>query len=878
MTLRSDGEHTQLLEKLVGTLELNELLVLLGEEIIQNAQFDGYLVALANTKKDALICQHLELPLEFKGIESAYNDLYFLLNKKTAVTQAYNHKTHYIFNADSIHNEQEILRNLFERWRMSELGLFPVPGPQGTQGIVLAFKTDEAITQQQIQALHSTFNIFSKPLFNACRFNNLLKQEKQIQAAEAERSRFLDMISHITELSDAEQIYELITREFFEWWNFDICIAWMQDEEALTFRKIACRTDTQIALRDTLESEYKKIHYTMELSDSATSYTFLNNRHTYIQDALSIMHLPMSQKDKKILDIIQTPRTFLLTPIRHQYKPIGVLVLYTVDDILDISESDIALIESVCGVIGTAIGNAKLYSTVEQQRLAIEKTLHELKSTQEQLREAEHEKLAAVVQAKEAAEASAASKSIFVANTSHEIRTPLTAIMGFAEVLLDTAQPNSETERWTSSILRNSRHLLGLINDILDVSKIEAGRIELEQMPFSPLELVIDIENTVDMLAQAKELEFVVHYDFPIPDRVIGDPTRLRQVLLNLLNNAVKFTDAGRVTLNIACDRQAQRLKFSVSDTGIGMREEGIEDLFQPFTQMDPSTTRKYGGTGLGLTITRELVHLMGGELAVHSQEGQGSEFSFSIDTGPLQNAHWIDQALDRNTITRPSNEGPPALKGKVLIADDGPDNRQLTSLYVRATGADADTVTNGQEAIHAVEQEAYDLVLLDIQMPVMSGVDAIRIMKRSSTLPPVIALTANVAKEDIDQYRRAGFSDHLAKPIDRKAFYALLQQHLPRADAKETAAAAPTIDISSIQNTFLKRLPNDLKQMREAESAGDWETLATLAHRLKGIAGSFGRQDITDAAAAVEKAVNEREEGDQSRVTQTMLVLTELV
>ncbi len=870
MTLRSDDDYSQLLEKLVGTLELPDLLALLGEEIIQDAQFDGYLVALQNTEKNALICQHIELPLEFKGIESAYSDLYFKLDDSNAVNYAYSHNMHCIFDAHTIQGEHELLRNRFERWCMSEMGLFPVPGPEGTQGVVIAFKTEGHINQHQINALQNTVNIFSKPLFNACRFNTLFRQEVQIQAAVAERSRFLDMVSHVTELSDAEQIYELISREFFEWWNFDMCVVWMQDDDKLTFRKLACRTDTQQELRDRLEEEYKKIHYTLELSDSATSYTFINNRHTYIQDALSIMHLPMSPKDKSILDVIQTPRTFLLSPIRHQYKPIGVLLLYTVEDVLEIPESDIALIESVCGVIGTAVGNAQLYTTVEQQRLAIEKTLHELKSTQAQLREAEQEKLAAVVQAKEAAEASAASKSIFVANTSHEIRTPLTAIMGFAEVLLDTAQPNSETERWTSSILRNSRHLLGLINDILDVSKIEAGRIELEQMPFSPLELVIDIENTVDMLAQAKELEFVVHYDFPIPDRVIGDPTRLRQVLLNLLNNAVKFTDAGRITLNISCDRQAQRLKFSVSDTGIGMREEGIEDLFQPFTQMDPSTTRKYGGTGLGLTITRELVHLMGGELAVHSQEGQGSEFSFSIDTGPLQNAHWIDQALDRNTITRPSNEGPPALKGKVLIADDGPDNRQLTSLYVRATGADADTVTNGQEA--------YDVVLLDIQMPVMSGVDAIRIMKRNSTLPPVIALTANVAKEDIDQYRRAGFSDHLAKPIDRKAFYALLQQHLPRADAKETAAAAPTIDISSLQNTFLKRLPNDLKQMREAENAGDWETLATLAHRLKGIAGSFGRQDITDAAAAVEKAVNEREEGDQSRVTQTMLALTELV
>ncbi len=878
MTLRSEAEHTQLLEQLVGTLELPDLLHLLGHEIIHDAQFDGYLIALHNTKKNALICRHIELPLEFKGIESAYSDLRFLLDHDNAISRTVRNNAHIIFDGDGIASESEILRNLFIRWCISEMVVFPVVGPEEVQGIILAFKNTDCINQENINSLQNTVNIFSKPLFNARRFSDLHRQEKQIQAAEAERSRFLDMVSHITELSDAEQIYEVITREFFEWWSFDICTVWMCDDDALTFRKLSCRTEAQHGLRDTLAEEYSKMHYALEISESATAYTFLNNHHTYIPDALSIMHLPMSEKDRVILEIIQTPRTFLLVPIRRQYKPIGALVLYTVDEMLPLSESDIALIESVCGVIGTAIGNAQLYTTVEKQRLAIEKTLNELKSTQLQLREAEHEKLTAVVQAKEAAEASAAAKSIFVANTSHEIRTPLTAIMGFAEVLLDNAAPNSDNERWASFVLRNSRHLLGLINDILDVSKIEAGRIELEHVLFSPLELVIDLENTVDMLAQAKELAFNINYTFPIPDRIHGDPTRLRQVLLNLLNNAIKFTQKGHVTLSISCNPYEQTMHFKVTDTGIGMREEGIEDVFQPFTQIDASTTRKYGGTGLGLTIARELVQLMGGELTVHSQEGLGSEFSFQINTGPLEKVHWIEQALDRNDIVRPINEGPPALKGKVLIADDGPDNRQLIALYIRATGATAHTVTNGQEAIEAVDQGDYDLILLDIQMPVMSGIDAIRAMQKNHVTTPIYALTANVAKEDIDQYRRVGFTGHQAKPIDRCAFYALLEKHLSanQDSATENTSASAPIDISSIQNTFIKRLPKDLRQMRDAEREQDWTTLATLAHRLKGIAGSFGRQDITDAAAEVERRVRDSE--DQPSIEHAMHALAELI
>ncbi|MFL0811405.1 MAG: response regulator [Agarilytica sp.] len=859
MLKRSGDHYTKLLENIANNIELPELLGMVGKELKTYGGIDGYLIALITFDGKYIVVKKIELPEDFKGMETAYQDYQFPLAEDNAVVRSFNSNKKYVLNRETVANEPEIMRVRFERWRMNELAVMPIPDSNGKpQGVVMMFVNEGHVEPSSYEHAQDLLNFFSKPIHNSRDYYDLQQQEEDLRAAAAERKGFLDMIGHITELSEAEQIYEVITREFLDWWSFDMCAVWMQEENELNIRTLACNKPSLQGLRNELEEYYKNISYVLEVSDSATSMSFLNNQHVYLHDVEKVLHLPMSEKDKAALNIMKTPRTFLFVPIRRKEKPIGMLWLLTLEDTLAVTENDISLVDAVCGVIGTAMGNAQLYSTVEQQRHAIEKTLNELKATQAQLQEAEQAKLEALVHSKEAAEASASAKSAFVANTSHEIRTPLTAIMGFAETLHELAPDHSEEERWSASILRNSKHLLGLINDILDVSKIEAGRIELERIVFPPLDLISDLEATVAMLIQAKNLTFYIDYEFPLPNSITSDPTRLRQILLNLLNNAIKFTHEGEVRLRVSCDRANQKMQFSVTDSGIGMRADDIQNLFQPFTQVDASTTRRYGGTGLGLTIARELAQLMGGHLSVSSQPGVGSDFSFDIATGDIQNTEWVDHLTAKTESTPVKKlEKPPMLEGKILIADDSSDNRELISLYIRNTGATPVTTRDGLEAVNAAKEEAFNLVLLDVQMPTMSGIEAVQEMKQMGVSVPIIALTANVGRDDIETYRQVGFDGHHPKPIDRPEFYQLLSEHLPeKSEAPaEEEPATQEFDIADIQAAFLERLPQDLETMRGVMSNGDWQELARLAHRLKGIAGSLGRPDVTVAAAALERA-----------------------
>ncbi len=881
-------EYLELSESLGQTNDLLDVLSLCGKALKDSCKIDGYLINLVSSDKKYLTCHKIELPGKFQGIESVFEEFRYSLTEHNSLVDAYLHNKTVTLNQETIDNESEVVRVRFDRWEMSEMAVIPIPGQKERQpqGALLLFVTKGHIEESQLTDAANILKLFSKPISNAHNIEKLRQREGSVKASAAEQKRFLKMVTEVSERLNTEQIYEFITHEFLTWWNFDMSAIWMQDGNELTLKKLNYRSPSHKKLYEKLDTYYKSISFSLKNSDSATAMAYLNNQPTLIRDAISIMNLPMAEKDRHALKLMQTPRTFLFVPIRRQEKPIGILWLFSVDNAVEIVDNDIALVESITSLVGTAIGNAQLYNTVEQQRHEIETALNELKNTQAQLREAEQAKLAAVIHAKETAEASTSAKSIFVANTSHEIRTPLTAIMGFAETLLDTSPENSDVERWSSFILRNSRHLLGLINDILDASKIEAGKIEIEQIHFTPLDLILDIETTIRMLIQAKDLTFTVEYNFPFPDTITGDPTRLRQVLLNLLNNSVKFTRDGEITLAVSCDPNTEILHFSIKDTGIGMDQQDLQKLFQPFTQADASTSRRYGGTGLGLSIARELVQLMGGDLLVDCAIGVGCHFNFDIKTGNLDTVTWTENLAEQHHSAALITKAAPAplLSGNVLVADDGPDNRELISLYIRNTGAQVVTVNDGLEAVNTVSQETFDLILLDIQMPVMNGIEAVKKLHDNGCTQPIYALTANVSSDDLPTYLAAGFDGCHAKPIDRSSFYQLLEQYLsPRSkhegskpDAQQVQASKPQVDISEIINDFLKRVPSDVNAMRQAYNDSNWPELARLAHKLKGIAGSLGRSDITDAAAALEKEA--KSEKSLKSISKAMNQLEKLV
>ncbi|MDX1456216.1 MAG: 7TM diverse intracellular signaling domain-containing protein, partial [Marinobacter sp.] len=389
---------------------------------------------------------------------------------------------------------------------------------------------------------------------------------------------------------------------------------------------------------------------------------------------------------------------------------------------------------------------------------------------------------------KELARNSAAAKSQFLANMSHEIRTPLAAIIGYGETLLDPDLDEAEKRSSAETVVRSGRHLLDLVNDILDHSKIDANKLDVDIVTVNLPEMLDELRAFFEPRAREKGLEFSIACEFPLPETIHTDPTRFRQIIINLCGNALKFTQHGTITMTVRCDREAHRLITRVVDTGIGMKEEQIKRLFDPFAQGSSAIARQYGGTGLGLSISKRLAELLGGSIVVNSTYGEGSDFEVSIATGSLGGVHFL---RDASEFTQRRRQLPmvlaPRLQGRILCAEDNEVNRKLVSLLVGRTGAELVHVPNGAEALDMATHEKFDLILMDIQMPVMNGRDAAVALREAGVNVPIIALTANVMAEDIEDYRAAGFSEHLAKPIDKLRFYEVLARYLRSASEEST-------------------------------------------------------------------------------------------
>lgn len=381
--------------------------------------------------------------------------------------------------------------------------------------------------------------------------------------------------------------------------------------------------------------------------------------------------------------------------------------------------------------------------------------------------------------AREAAEAANRAKSRFLANVSHELRTPMNAIIGFTDLLL-----RSETDAQRQTQLQHvdaaSHSLLALINQVLDLSKIESGRLELECRAFDLRVMLDKLDALFQSQAEGRGLRFSIEVAADVPTALTGDALRLEQVLLNLLGNAFKFTHEGEVTLSVSIvERLDERLRlgFTVRDSGIGISDEQRERLFTAFSQADSSTTRKYGGTGLGLVISRQLVSLMGGELTMDSMLEQGSEFHFSVLLTLADAA-----ALPPERVREAISAVPVAqtLEGvRVLLAEDNDQNRELAAAIMEDAGVALDIVEDGKQALAAVQAKAYDLVLMDMQMPEMDGIEAtqsIRALDQLKSLP-IIAMTANAMKQDREACLAAGMNDFLTKPIDAELLLNKLAQ-----------------------------------------------------------------------------------------------------
>jgi signal transduction histidine kinase/ActR/RegA family two-component response regulator len=406
--------------------------------------------------------------------------------------------------------------------------------------------------------------------------------------------------------------------------------------------------------------------------------------------------------------------------------------------------------------------------------------------------------------AKEAAEASNRAKSEFLANMSHEIRTPMTAILGYSDLLLQPDLSAADRAEFLQTVQRNGNHLLGIINDILDISKIEAGKMTVERIECSPCRLVSEVALLMRARALAKNLSLRVELQGPIPETIQTDPTRLRQILINLIGNAVKFTEHGGVRLLIRLldppDDPRPRISFEVADTGVGMTPEQWTAIFQPFSQADTSMTRRFGGTGLGLTISKRLAQMLGGDIVGRSSLGKGSTFQAIVAAGSLADVRMLTNPdevmqleMEASHATKTTNI---RLSGRVLLAEDGADNQRLIAFLLRRHGATVAVAEDGQVAVEKVLQartngRPFDCVLMDMQMPVLDGYAATGQIRAAGCRLPIIALTAHAMRGDKERCLDAGCNDYIAKPVNRIELVERMACYLP-ASSNPIALALP--------------------------------------------------------------------------------------
>ncbi|WP_455209866.1 ATP-binding protein [Kaarinaea lacus] len=457
-------------------------------------------------------------------------------------------------------------------------------------------------------------------------------------------------------------------------------------------------------------------------------------------------------------------------------------------------------------------------------------------------------------------------KSTFLANMSHEIRTPLTAIIGYADVSLDSSQTMQERTTALKTIVRSGNHLLNIINDILDFSKVEADQLDVEFVSEDPFQIVFDVESLMKPHAEKKGLEFNVLYDFPLPTRFSTDPVRLKQILLNLCSNAIKFTDQGSVSITISCDCHNQVMQFTVKDTGIGMTEEQLKKLFKPFQQADSTITRRFGGTGLGLSLSKRLAEKLGGTIDVRSEPGKGSQFIFTTSTGMLQNvqfAHSLKQ-IPSTTEFKITTKNIVPLSGHILLAEDNETNQQLLSLFLRKMGAEVSVADNGEAAVKLAQQNHFDLIYMDMQMPVLSGVDAVKMLRKQGYDQPIVALTANATNEDKMKCIAAGCNDFLTKPVPREKLYNMTSKYLPTAELSDVKSEPIVSTLLSEEPTFrdlvekfVSELPVILEKIQRNYDQEDWDTLQDELHSLKGMGGGFGYYVLTELAGKAEFQVS---------------------
>ncbi len=727
-------------------IDSKELIGLFQDKIKSISNYDGFSINIYNENLNKLIIKAVDLPEQFKMFEKTVYNYATSLDENEAIVNCFKNNAIQKIDANNVNEQSANFKHMMTGWGIESLINIPltIPGLPLIGVLTVFYCSDrKRFTPEIIEQITDTIIPFYNPIKNNFDHKNQKNDSSILLSAQQERSRLIRFINLINSLSSTGELLKTISIESLNLFGFDSAHILLEDDFKLIPKASFTNNEKYQASVQDWDNAVKQLCFDLKNPQGGYTITFISKKALYFSNVAELATCDMSDNDRLIIESaqkIKEIKSAVHFPIVSNGQAIGIITLISFDERVKLSVEDISFMELVGEFFGSAITNAGLYTTIAEHKLELERTIDELDSTQKKLIDTERKRAEALQIAKDAAEASANAKSQFLANMSHEIRTPMNAIIGMTNLAL-RHDVSDKVKDYLSKIDTSSKTLLHLINDILDFSKIESGKFTIDSIDFSLSEVLDGISDIfTPKLAENRDIDIVIQADKNVSDSLHGDPSRIGQVIINLLNNAVKFTNSGDIILSITQIKSAGDdllLQFAVKDSGIGIKQEVLPTLFESFTQADGTISRKYGGTGLGLSISKNLVKLMGGEIWADSIFGKGSTFTFTIK---------LEKA--KKDMSRHINVSKSIKGKKILVADNNKFIRRQLKETLDRYGFQTDAVSSGNEAINRLtatssQNDCYDLILLDLNMPFLDGVQTSQQIYLDSRFNkiPIIAL-----------------------------------------------------------------------------------------------------------------------------------------